>query len=487
MSEPGQPPSNEAALPGRRRGLLVTLLVATAFIMDQLDGTILANAAPSIAAAFGVPPTRIAEAITAYLITLAVLIPLSGWVADRFGARRVFCCAVAIFTIASGLCAASQSLEMLIGMRVLQAAGGALMVPVGRLVVLRAAPKSDLIRAIAYLTWPALVAPVVAPVLAGYFSTYLSWRWIFLVNLPIGVVVFAWAALVMPAERLATPHRLDVWGVLLSVACFGSLTYLAAIVSRERIPPTLAAVTLVVAVGSGVVGVRHLLRTPGPLLNLRVLRVRTFRLTHAGGSVFRSAVLGLPFLLPLMFQVGFGWSPVKAGAVVLFVFVGNIAIKPASTTLLRRFGFRSVLVTAITVMVLGIAGCALLTATTPLAVVALLLAVGGASRSMGFTAYNTIAFSDIPAREMPAANTLASTVQQLALGFGVAASSLAIRVGEAGADSATAPYRIALLLLAAATAFSVIEAWRLPHDAGTNIGGGSRRRRSARLPGRAEA
>ncbi|MDB5911126.1 MAG: major facilitator superfamily 1 [Massilia sp.] len=232
MSEPVHLPSIEAALPGRPTGLLV----ATAFTMDQLDGTILANAAPSIAAAFGVPPARIAEAITAYLITLATLIPLSGRVAARFDARRVFCSAVAIFTIACGLCAASQSLDMLIGMRGLQAAGGALMVPVGRLVILRAAPKRDLIRAIAYLTWPALVAPVLAPVPAGYFSTYPSWRWIFLANLPIGVVVFAWAALVMPAERLATPHRLDVWGVPLSNARSRSLAPAVAGV-RARTPP----------------------------------------------------------------------------------------------------------------------------------------------------------------------------------------------------------------------------------------------------------
>jgi MFS family permease len=236
---------------------------------------------------------------------------------------------------------------------------------------------------------------------------------------------------------------------------------------------------------SGVLAVRRLLRAPHPLLRLRVLRVRTFRLSHAGGSLFRLTVLGLPFLLPLLFQVGFGWSPIKSGLMILCVFAGNIAIKPATSPLLRTFGFRPVLLTAVTTMAVSIGTCALLTPTTPLAAVGVVLAIGGVARSVGFSAYNTIAFSDVAEADMSAANTLASTIQQLALGLGVAVGSIALRVGEVAhriaPDSQLTPYRVAFVLIGLITATALVEVLRLPHDAGAAIGGGVRSTRRARV------
>lgn len=470
-------------MPSDRARLSLTLVVSTAFIMDQLDGTIVANAAPSIATALHVPASQISVTMTAYIVAMAALIPLSGWVADRYGPRLVFSFAVAMFTAASGLCAISTSLGMLVGMRVLQAVGGALMVPVGRMVVISATEKRDLINAIAWLTWPALIAPVVAPVIAGVFATYLSWRWIFLVNLPVGAAVFVWALRAVPRVAPVKPSTprgpLDWRGFLLGVVCFGGLTCTASLLGREHIP-VLPTVTIgIVALAAGSTAVRHMLRAQHPLLSLDALRIRTFKLAHSSGSVYRLTVLGFPVLLPLFFQVGLGWSPVKAGAVVLFSFVGNIAIKPVTTPLLRRFGFRRILLAAVSVMALGIAGCAVLGPDTPLAATAALLLVGGVSRSVGFTVYNTIAFSDVPPTETSRANTLSSTIQQLALGMGVAMGSVALRAGEAlrhvFPDSPLTPYRIAFALMGLLTATALTEAARLPRNAGENIGGSSRR------------
>jgi EmrB/QacA subfamily drug resistance transporter len=463
-----------------RAQLSLTFLVATAFFMEQLDGTIVANAAPSIGRSLGVQSSGVAVTMTAYLVTLAALIPLSGWIADRFGARRVFTAAVLVFTVASALCAVSQSLGMLVGMRILQAAGGALMVPVGRLVVLRATDRADLIRAIAYLTWPALLAPVIAPVLAGVFTTYLTWRWIFLVNVPLGVIALIWAWRVVPDVRGSRQHRLDWAGFVLAAICVGSLTYLAAILSENHIDVIDVVVLALVSVLTGVLTVLHLLRARHPLLQLRILRVRTFRLSNASGSIYRLTVLGVPFLLPLMFQDGFGWSPIKAGAMVLFVFVGNVAIKPATTPLLRHFGFKTVLLVAIVAMAASMAACAAFSPGTPLVVIALVLLVGGIFRSTGFTVYNTIAFSDIDDGDKSPANTLSSTIQQLALGLGIAVGSVALRIGQAGQalgpHSVVTPYRIAFVLMAVLTATAIFEALRLPGDAGANIGGGTTRR-----------
>ncbi len=460
----------------------LALLVAGAFFMENLDGTIVANAAPSLARSFGVRSSDVAVTMTTYLVTLAVLIPLSGWIADRYGAKRVFAAAITIFTVASGLCAASPTLGFLVGMRVLQGIGGAMMVPVGRLVVLRTTDKQDLIRAVAYLTWPALVAPVLAPVLGGVFTTYLSWHWIFLVNLPLGAGALVWALRIVPNVRAPGRPPLDWLGFGLAAVSLAGVTYLAALVSNTRIDVAPVVVLAVVSAFTGAAGGWHLLRAPEPLVDLRVLRIVTFRVSHAGGSLFRLAVLGVPILLPLMFQDGFGWSPVRAGAMVVFVFVGNVAIKPLTTTLLRRFGFRSVLVVAIVAAAASMVGCAVLDADTPLLAVAAVLIFGGVFRSIGFTAYNTIAFADVDAQEMTHANTLSSTIQQLALGLGVAFATVSLRIGEAVHPSGSvAPYRIAFLLMALVTAGAVVEALRLPADAGAGIGGGAARRSVARL------
>ena len=446
----------------------IALLVAGTFFMENLDGTILTTAAPSIGGSLGVPSVAVGITITAYLLTLAVLIPLSGWFTRRLGSRRVFLAAIAIFTLASVLCALSTSLPELTIMRVLQGVGGAMMVPVGRLAVLRVTDRADLIRAIALLTWPALVAPVVAPLAGGIITTYFTWHWIFLINVPLGIVAFIAAVRLIPAEARETQPPLDWLGLALSCTGLGSLVYLGSLLA-ERDPGVLATIGWAV-VGFGLIGlaIAHQLHTRHPLLDLRALRIETFRLSHAGGSLFRLTVNAVPFLLPLLFQDVFGYSPLLSGALVLFVFVGNLAIKPATTTLLRRFGFRTVIVVASATTALTIALMALLSSATPLWLVIVLLTVSGVARSTGFTAYNTIAFADVERVEMTDANTLASTLQQVAAGFGVAVGAVALRLGDSFAIG-SGSFGFAFGVLAVLTALATVEALLLSRTAGENI------------------
>jgi MFS family permease len=355
-------------------------------------------------------------------------------------------------------------------MRVLQGAAGALMVPVGRLVVLRDTPKEQLIRVIAYLTWPALVAPILAPVLGGLCTTYLSWHWIFLINVPLGVVALLAALRLVPNFAHTDPPALDWPGFLLSASALATLTLEAALVSSSASTALVEWVVAVLGVAALALAVRHLMRTRNPLVDLAALRIQTFRVVHAGGSLFRVAVFGVPFLLPLLFQDVFHWSAVRAGAMVVFVFIGNLGIKPATSPLLRRFGFRTVICgagagTVVTLLLTG-----LLTPDTPGVLIAILLVAGGAFRSIGFTGYNTITFADVPGDEMVHANTLASTIQQLAAGLAVSVAALALAAAQdwLGAEGLTA-YRLAFWFLAALTVVAVVEAARLPVDAGRAV------------------
>ena len=463
----------------RRTARPLALLVAGTLFMELLDSTIISTAAPRMAHSFGVGSADISVAITAYLLAAAILIPLSGWLSDRFGVRKVFGTAIAVFTVASVLCALSTNLVELTVMRAVQGGGGALMVPVGQLVVLRNTAKADVISAIAFLTWPALLAPILAPLIGGALSTYASWQWIFLVNVPLGMLALILAWRLVP--RLSRPPRLglDGRGLVLSALGLTSLVYGCSLLAA----PSVRVVITVLAFGLAVVFLSlttlHLLRTPEPLLDLRALRIATFRASQLGGSLFRMSVFAVPFLLPLMFQDDFGWSPLRAWSEVSFVFLGNLAIKPFTTAMLRRFGFRTVLLMSNAMAGLATAACGLLNSATPLVVLAALLIAGGMFRSIGFSAYNTITYADISPTGVGHANTLASTIQQLASGLGVAAGAMALRFGQAlgsrsAAGSPHLAYTIAFLGVGLLVVPGLAEAWRLPRTAGQLLGGGIR-------------
>jgi EmrB/QacA subfamily drug resistance transporter len=457
-----------------RKARSLALLVAGAFFMEILDATVIAPAAPHIARDLGVPPVTVNVAITAYLLTLAVFIPISGWLTERFGARRVFTVAIVVFTLASAGCALAVNLPMLVGTRVLQGVGGALMVPVGRLVVIRTTAKTDLVRAIAYLTWPALTAPLIAPALGGVLSTYASWRLIFLVNVPLGLAALPLARRLIPDVRSDAPARLDRRGFLLVAAGTAALVAGLEGVAEQhpRWPPAVA--LLVAAAATLAFTVRYLRRTENPLVDLRILRVRTYRVTALGGSVFRAVMNAIPFLLPLLFQLAFGWTAAQAGLVVIALFAGNVGIKPVTTPLMRRFGMRPVMLGAVLASAAGLTALASLTESTPLLVVIVVLALSGTFRSIGFTTYNTVAFADVPPERMTSANTLMSTIQELGAGLGVALGALLVRLGAAFTEDTEPRFRFAFLALSALLIVPAVEAFRLPAAAGNVVAGRSK-------------
>jgi len=447
----------------------IALLVAGCFFMEMLDGTIVTTASPQIGRALHAPATEIGLLVTAYLLTLAVLIPLSGWLTRRFGNRVIFLTAIAVFTLASIGCASSTSVGELVGMRVLQGVGGAMMVPVGRTMVVSMADKKDLLRVTSYVVWPGLIAPVLAPLAGGLLTTYASWHWIFLINAPLGVIAFcvAWRLVTVSGQR-AAPPPLDWLGVILTCAGLGGLTYTAHLVSLPSPPPAETA-AFAVASAAGLAGaVRHLRRAPHPLLNLATLRVDTFRVSQFGGSLYWLVVGAGPFLLPLLWETQFGWSPVKSGAVVLFIFAGNVGIKPATTPLINRFGFRTLLIVSTIIMAAAMAALGFTTAATPLPVIALLTLVSGITRSSALTVYSTVGFADLPAEQVRDANTLFATTSQLAAGLAVAFATVALRIGGLfpGAAHDTVAYTFAFCLLGGISLIAAAEAMWLRPEAG---------------------
>jgi MFS family permease len=437
--------------------------------MELLDGTALTTAAPRVASAFGVASAAIAVPISAYLITVAAFIPLGGWAVDRFGGRRTFAAAVTLFTLASALCALAPTLALLDVARIAQGIGGAMMVPVGRLVVLRGIRRDQVIRAVAFLTWPALAAPLLGPVVGGLLATYASWRWIFLLNVPLGAIALCLVRAI-PAER-GPVRRLDVRGWWWSAACLGSLTAAASIEAIPGSDPAAAIGCLLVAVVTGALAVQRLRTAQEPLLRLNALRVRTFRFAHAGGSVFRIAINAVAFLVPLLFVDAFGWTPAHAGAAFIALYAGNLGIKPATTPLLRRLGFRSVVIGAVLGAVVTTALIATSSGTTPIVVTVALLVASGAFRSIGFTAYNTVAYADVDAAELNDANTLSSAIQQVAVGLGAASGALALRFCLAlGVRDA---YQGAFIVMAAVLLIPALEASLLPRDVGSALTAGA--------------
>ncbi|MCU1405764.1 MAG: hypothetical protein JWQ43_2067 [Glaciihabitans sp.] len=466
-------PASSAMSPQRQRAL--ALLVAGCFFMENLDGTILTTATPSIGRDFGVDSTAVGVTITAYLMTVAVLIPVSGWLTDRFGTRRVLTVAIAIFTLASLACALSASLPVLVIARIAQGIGGAMMVPVGQMTVLRVTEKKDLIRTVAVLTWPALVAPILAPALGGIITTYASWHWIFLVNVPLGIAGFFVALKIVPVLDTPAAAPPDWLGLTLACSGLGSLVFASSLLAAASPDPEPIIVTGVAGIVLLAFAVRHLLRSPRPFVNLRLARIATYGVALRGGSLYRFAISAIPLVLPLLFQDSFGWSPAEAGSIVLFLFVGNLAIKPATTWMLRRFGFRSLLVAAHLLGAACLAGMVTFTPSTPFALMAAVLVASGVTRSVGFTAYRTVAFADIAPDQMTGASVLDATAQQVASGTGVALGAIAISVGVSISSNldvpGTFPYQFAFGLIALVLVASTMEAIRLPRSAGEAVTG----------------
>ncbi len=471
---PGVSPSASGDAAMAPNGRWIAFLVAAAFFMENLDATVIGTAVPAMARSFDVAPVALSTGISAYLLALAVFIPVSGWVADRFGPRNVFTAAIAVFTLASVACGLAQSLPAFVGARVLQGMGGALMVPVGRLVVLRSTSKADLVKAIATITWPGLAAPVLGPPLGGWIASTWSWHWIFFLNVPLGLVAmfFAWRWIDdTPGGR----RPFDWTGFVASGVGLAALIYGLDSIAHGPVDRWRVAALLTGGAGMLAFAIRHLRRTAHPLVDLSVFGVRTFRISMVGGSLFRIAIGSAPFLLPLMFQLAFGFGMVTSGFLMLALFAGNLGIKPATSFVMRRLGFRGTLLLNGVLVSLGFVACALLSPQTPVGLIVAAMVFGGVCRSIQFTAFNTLTFCDTTPAQTSGATTLASMVQQLAAGLGIAFGAVALQVaalftGHAGAPG-IADFRIAFGLVAAMALLALVDVLALPRDAGERVSG----------------
>jgi EmrB/QacA subfamily drug resistance transporter len=454
--------------------MLIPLIVACALFMENLDSTAIATALPTIAAAFGEPPVRLSLAITSYLFALAVFIPISGWVADRFGARRVFRIAIGVFVLGSILCGFATSVWQLVLARTLQGLGGAMMVPVGRLVLLRATAKADLVRAMAWLTIPALIGPVLGPPLGGFITTYVSWRWIFWINVPIGVLGIVLVSLFIKEVREERPPPLDLRGFLLSsVGLLGLVAGLESI-GRGLAPP--AFTLLLLTTGALAVGlyVHHARRTPHAVIDLALLEVPTFRASVVGGSLFRVGIGAIPFLLPLMLQAGFGLSAFNSGLLTFAAAAGAMLMKITAPPILKRFGFRRVLLANALISSAFIAAIGLFQPTTPHLLILAVLLAGGFFRSLQFTSINTLGYADIERARLSRATSFASMMQQLSLTVGVATAALLLHLSAAargGEHLANADFMAAFFGVAILAAASVLAYVPLAADAGAEVSG----------------
>jgi EmrB/QacA subfamily drug resistance transporter len=459
-----------------QKSTAISILVATAFFMENLDGTVIATALPQMGKSFHVSPVDLNIGMTAYLLMLAVFIPISGWVADRIGARSVFVSAIAIFTMSSILCGLSNGIIAFTSARIVQGIGGAMMVPVGRLVVLRTTEKHNLMEAIAYITWPGLVAPVVGPPVGGFITTYFSWHWIFFLNVPLGVIGMALSFLWIPNLKEDKFKPFDWIGFALSSSASVTFMYGMELVGRENATwgPTLF--YLICGGVLGVLAVMHFRRAKTPLLNLDLLKIKTFAITIEGGSLFRIAISVSPFLLPLMFQVGFGLNAFQSGILMLGLFVGNLGMKPATTPVLRRFGFRAVLIWNGILTAILMLGCAVLFPQTPRFIILAVLFVNGLCRSMQFTCLSTLAFADVPKPELSSATSFFSMITQMSMGMGVAVGAIALRLagvldGNAHGAPTTKEFHIAFLFVSVLTLLATVDCFTLDREAGADVSG----------------
>ncbi|HEX2448087.1 MAG TPA: MFS transporter [Methyloceanibacter sp.] len=450
----------------------VTLIVAVALFMETMDSTVIATSLPAIAADLHEDPIALKLALTSYLLSLAVFIPLSGWMTDRFGARTVFRAAIVVFTLGSAACGFAQSLPDFVFFRIVQGMGGAMMVPVGRLVILRTVPKAELISALAWLTIPALMGPVIGPPLGGFITTYISWRWIFWINIPVGLLGVILATLYVANIREEGLPPLDLKGFVLSGIGLAGLAFGFTTIGQGLFPPAAVAALFAAGIVGCVLYVRHARVKPAPLLDLNLLKVETFFASVVGGFLYRIGVGALPFLLPLMLQLGFGLNALQSGLLTFASAVGAVAMKTTAAPIIRYFGFKRVLVTNAVVSSLFLAAIALFTAGTPHWLVLAVLLVGGFLKSLEFTSINSIAYADIDSKAMSRATSFASVAQQLSLSAGVAIGALVLevqRMGRGHADVMASDFPLAFVLVAAIAASASLIFAMLPKEAGASL------------------
>jgi len=461
-------------LPKLTNDRIVPLIVAVALFMENMDSTVIATSLPAIARAIGTNPLALKLAVTSYLLSLAICIPASGWTADRFGARNVFRIAIGIFILGSIGCAASHSLEEFVIARIVQGMGGAMMTPVGRLIMVRSVDKHLLLNAMSLVTIPALIGPICGPPLGGFITTYASWHWIFLINVPIGLVGIVAATRFIANVRVEQQPPFDLTGFVLAGLAVAGLAFGLSVLGLDFLPAGIVATLIAVGAVCAVAYVVHAKRTPAPILDLDLLKLPTFRASIFGGFLFRLGIGALPFLLPLLLQIGFNLTPFQSGLITFTSALGSMFMKAAVASLLKLFGYRNVLLYNSLISSVFLAACASFVPGMPFwAMIAILLS-GGFFRSLQFTSINTIAYAEIDPPRMSRATALTAAAQQLSLSTGVAVGALVVeitlRLKHAPAMSAAdfPPAFLAISVLAASAALVFMQ---LSPTAGEELSG----------------
>lgn len=451
----------------------VPLILAVALFMEQMDSTVISTALPAIAADLSVGPITLKLALTSYMVALAIFIPISGWMADRFGAKSVFRGAIMIFVAGSVLCAMAGSLLQFVLFRFLQGAGAAMMTPVGRLVLLRTTKRSELVAAMAYLTIPALIGPMAGPPLGGFITTYFSWHWIFLINVPIGFLGIWLATVHLPDIEAPAPPPIDLYGFLLVALAASGVVFGLSVISLPALPP----VTGYASVGAGLLAlilyIRHARRHAAPILDPAIFRNAGFRAATIGGSIFRVATGAVPFLTPLMLQISFGMSPFQSGMITFTGAVGAISTKFLAQRVFAAVGFRTTLIAAATLSALATAASGFFEATTPVAVMVAFLLMAGFTRSFFFTGVNALGYAEIPDERASQATSMGSVAQQVSLALGVALAAVILEGGAAlrGGALQLADFHLAFFVVSALSLAAIIPFVRLDRRVGADVSG----------------
>jgi EmrB/QacA subfamily drug resistance transporter len=453
---------------------VVPLIVAVALFMENMDSTVIATSLPAIARALGTDPLALKLAVTSYLLALAICIPASGWTADRFGARHVFRIAIGVFVLGSIGCALSRSLEEFVLARIVQGMGGAMMTPVGRLILVRSIDKRLLVHAMSLVTIPALVGPICGPPLGGFITTYASWHWIFIINVPIGLAGLAMATRYIPDVRTERPAPFDFVGFILSGLGIGGLAFGLSVMGLEFLPIGVVAALLGVGTASAAAYIVYARHKAAPILDLGLLKLPTFRASIFGGFLFRLGIGALPFLLPLLLQLGFDLTPFQSGLITFTGALGSMFMKAAVAGVLRRLGYRPVLIYNSLLSAAFLAACASFVPGMPFAAMIVILLSGGFFRSLQFTSINTLAYAEIEPQLMSRATTLVSVAQQLSLSTGVAVGALVVETTlrlKHGTAMGAWDFPPAFLAVGALSASAAFVFARLPPDAGAELSG----------------
>lgn len=452
---------------------IAIIILAVALFMEMMDATVIATSLPAIALDIGTEPVALKLALTSYLVSLAIFIPISGWLADRFGAINVFRVAIGVFMLGSLACAFSNSLEAFVGARFLQGMGGSMMMPVGRVLMLRSTPKKDLVSAMALLTIPALMGPMIGPPLGGFITTYFSWQWIFIINIPIGLVGIVLAGIYLPRSGVRKKERLDLRGFLLIGTAFSGFVFGLSVISLPALPPAFGTITLSVGIIAGFAYWRHAKRYEKPILNPKIFADKNFSISILWGALFRLSIGAFPFLVPLMLQVGYGLNPFQSGLITFAGAGGALTMKFFAKQTYARFGFHkalpaAILINAVLMLTYGFI--------SPINFSILLIAMiflGGLTRAMFYTGANALMFSTLPDEDTSQGSAIAAVSAQISVAIGVAIAGSILEVSGflRGGGLALPDFQTALVVLAIISALAAIPFARMHSNAGANVSG----------------